>query len=664
MLLELSPDAQHHRASVRFRKHLRITVLVSALVWIATDRAGASSSTSSQSSNSNTSSANSPSIMAASLPQGAAQSGTSATPPAPPSNLEVVTIIPSPSGSFDGPAELPRVYVQSAMADTPAPGVVIPVSPGTNLQTVINQAACGDTISLQAGATFSVMGLKLPAKNCDDQHWIIIRTSAPDSSLPPEGTRINPSYAGITSLPGRPTFSGGSGDVMAKILVAPYNSISIAGDHYRLLGLEVTRPVGGGTVYELVSINATGASYVVLDRMWIHGTAQDETTRGIALAGTYVALVDSYLTDFHCIAVSGTCTDSQAIGGGGGSNPMGPYRILDNFLEAAGENIMFGGAAATMTPADIEIRLNHLFKPLIWMKGQPGFVGGANGNPFIVKNNFELKNAQRVLYEGNIADYTWGGFSQSGFTILLTPKNPGRNLCPLCKVTDVTIRYSVSNHMAAGMQIANALSDAGGAALDGGRYSIHDMVFDDMNASLYQGDPLGVQISNDWSQNVLHDVAINHVTMINDPAGGILAVGNRTNFPEMTNISITNSIVNGATYPVWSTGGGPINCAYHDVPITTITACFSPYQFSGNLIMGENLARWPLADWPTGNYFPAGASSVGFANYTGGDYLLCQGPGVPASSCVSASSYANAGTDGKSPGANIVAVDSTTLGVQ
>jgi len=90
-----------------------------------------------------------------------------------------------------------------------------------------------------------------------------------------------------------------------------------------------------------------------------------------------------------------------------GRQPDGTVQDRDNFLEASAENILFGGGEASLTPADIEISQNHFFKPLIWMKGQPGYVGGTNGNPFIVKNLLELKNAQRLLLDGNIMEYSW-----------------------------------------------------------------------------------------------------------------------------------------------------------------------------------------------------------------------------------------------------------------
>ena len=129
-------------------------------------------------------------------------------------------------GQFDGPAELPRVYVQSAMSDTPTPGKVVAVHEGDNLQSAINSANCGDRIELDAGAAF--VGLfHFPEKPCDDSHWIVVRTSAPDSSLPPEGSRLTPCWAGVASLPGRPDFHcAATRNSLAKSTTSPSPSVT------------------------------------------------------------------------------------------------------------------------------------------------------------------------------------------------------------------------------------------------------------------------------------------------------------------------------------------------------------------------------------------------------------------------------------------------------
>ena len=574
-----------------------------------------------------------------------------------------VTVNSNPSG-FDGPAELPRVYLQSTMTDTPTPGNVINVNAADSLQTALNNASCGDTILLQAGATFTG-SFTLPAKRCDDQHWIVVRTSAPDSSLPPEGTRMTPCYAGVASLPGRPAFQCSTTQKLLPQIaykgIAGNGPLTFAwgANHYRLLGLEITRLAGTGFIGDLVSVKSGGtADRIVIDRVWLHGTAHDETGRGVGLNNTTnVSVVDSYLNDFHCTSVTGSCVDSQAVQGGGGIDPGGPYKIVNNFLEAAAESVLFGGGPAAGTPADIEIRGNHFFKPLQWMPGAPGFVGGTDGRPFIAKNNFELKNAQRVLFEGNILEYSWGGFSQAGYSILLTPKNQTwgtTNVCPICQVTDVTIRYSIISHAGAGITIANVLSAAGGMAVDGARYSIHDITLDDITAKRYNGSGPLILVLNNWTANPLNSVTINHITGINDPSRPMLTLGNQLSNPAMWGFNFTNNIVIAGSLPVWSAGGGSTACGYHDVPITSLNACFSTYTFADNALVANPLA-YPPSKWPSGNYFPVDVNAVQFVNYkngNGGDYHL-----------QTSSPYKNAGSDGKDLGADIAAIEAATAGV-
>ena len=161
-----------------------------------------------------------------------------------------ISIAPSanPAGSFDGPAELPRVYLLSSLADTPAPGTTISVGTGGDLQGALNAANCGDTITLEAGASFSGQ-FRIPAKACDAQHWIIVRTSSPDSALPAEGQRATPCYAGVASLVGRPQYScTNPQNVMAKVQMqktgdGPFQ-FATGANYYRFIGLEVTRSYG------------------------------------------------------------------------------------------------------------------------------------------------------------------------------------------------------------------------------------------------------------------------------------------------------------------------------------------------------------------------------------------------------------------------------------
>ncbi len=564
------------------------------------------------------------------------------------------------AGGYDGPAALPRVLIQTAMANTPAPGITIIVNNGENLQAALNNARCGDTIRLQAGATFTGL-FTFPSKNCDDAHWIIVRTSSDDSLLPAEGSRLNPCYAGVSSLPGRPAFNCSSTrNVLAKLIMNRAGSsgpvyFAPGAGHYRLIGLELTRAAGIGVVYALASPTSGAVSNkIIYDRIWFHGTAHDETTRGVQLGGsTYVSVIDSFFTDFHCVHMTGLCTDAQAINGGISSNPMGPYKIVNNFLEASGENILMGGGAATYTPADIEITHNHLFKPLTWMKGQPGYVGGANGNPFMVKNLFELKNAQRVLFDSNIMENTWGGFSQAGFAILLTPKNQF-NLCPICRVTDITIRYNYISHMGAGMQLGNGTDD-GALPLNGGRYSIHDDVFDDINGATYKGPSLFAQVSTGPGVPILHDVTINHITAFAKKT--VLMIGDELSMnPPMSNFVFTNNIVNAGSYPVWSTGtDGSLNCAVHDSPIITLNDCFTSHIFSNNAVVAIP-SRAPVSTWPTHNFFPTSATAVEFVDYnggSGGNYQL-----------QSSSPYKGAGTDSKDLGADVPGVNAAIARVR
>ena len=584
-----------------------------------------------------------------------------------------LTATASNSGNFDGPAELPRATVQSTLADTPAPGTIINVAAGGNLQAAIDNASCGDTIQLQAGATFTG-SFTLPAKNCDGSHWIIIRTNAPDSALPSEGTRISPCYAGIASLPGRPAFSCSSAqNVMAKLVASkgmPAMRLDGGANYYRLgPGLEITRAAGDGGHAALISHDtpiSQGINHIVIDRNWIHGTATDDTMRGINLdAITYAAVVDSYINDFHCTAVIGVCSDAQAIAGGNGFLAEGPWKIENNFLEASTENILLGGSGGSIVPSDITIRHNHFFKPMTWMPGSANFVGAVNTNttkctstpghcPFVVKNLLELKNAQRLLLEGNIMENTWAGFTQHAAALVLMATNQGMLTGNTnATVADITVRYDHISHTGRGFSIADTQGKWGPARM-AARFSIHDDVFDDISPAYANGDTSPVigsafQISDCGICTPLYGVNISHLTMLFRSPTFFMILGGSTS-SSIQNVKFTNNIVTARSGLVVTGTGSPAPCGFYgDTVLARIHSCISSYSFSNNVLPGATGA------WPAGNYYPVDTASIQFADYnggSGGDYHL-----LPSSP------YKSAGSDGKDLGANIDAINEAIAGV-
>lgn len=557
-------------------------------------------------------------------------------------------------GGKDGPAEPPRTCYYTGMDGTPSPGKQVRVSPKADLAALLDQAKCGDTLLLPAGASFEVKDL--PRKNCDGQHYITVRTDTPDSKLPPEGTRITPAWAGVASLPGRPQYAqppGGAAKLMATLVVSRPPGV-VVGDHIRFIGIEWTSDPALN-IGRLV--NADGADHVILDRNWLHPGQGAEVGKGVGIShgARFIAVINSYISGLNCVARSGKCTDSSAISGGNGDLPVGTFKIVNNFLEASGENLLFGGAPATLNPTDIEIRRNHLFKPLTWKRGEPGYTPAPAGDPYIVKNNFEVKNAQRVLFEANLLEGSWGGFTQTGFSIVLSPKNQG-NKCPKCQVTDVTIRYSRIRDVAGVLVVANVRSDAGGSTIDGGRYSIHDLVADNVHDRDYEGP--GVFLKMLVIDPPLHDVQLDHITaFVPGPLMTLLSKDTK-----IDNFSLTNSVVavGGRRPALASAGGGPDSCATktqsHGAE-AVLKQCFSNYRFDHNLVMTDR------GGWPSGTIV-ASPGSAGIRDLKDGvakDARLCR---EKMDGCPKVSPGAGAAPGGRDLGADVDAIDAALHGVE
>ena len=118
--------------------------------------------------------------------------------------------------------------------------------------------------------------------------------------------------------------------------------------------------------------------HIELDRVLIAGDPTVGQKRAIAANAAYVTIENSDIRDIKAAG-----QDSQAIAAW---NSPGPFTIRNNYLEAAGENVMFGGADISIPgviPSDITLENNILTKDPAW-----------RGSSWTVKNVLELKNAQ------------------------------------------------------------------------------------------------------------------------------------------------------------------------------------------------------------------------------------------------------------------------------
>jgi hypothetical protein len=523
--------------------------------------------------------------------------------------ITACTALPMATGRAVAPGrpELPRVTVDTEYRA--GGGKTISVRRGGKVQAALDSATPGDTIELEAGATFT--GRFVLSKKTGDG-WITIRSSA-HAQLPPPGTRVGPEHAPLMAklVPAHPT--------------EPAIITQTGAHHYRLTGLEVTASPGAGQMNNaliiLDSAHYEGSTYVrqtsldqvphhiIIDRSYIHGAATGEYVRGVVLNSAHTAIIDSYLAEFHT-----TGSDTQAAVGWNGP---GPFKLVNNYLQAAGENLMFGGAVAHipgLIPSDVEIRGNHFHKPLSWFPQDPSYAG----TKWVVKNLLECKSGQRWLIEGNLFENHWAG-AQSGWFFMSTPKTQvGQNPWNVC--SDLTFRYNWIRRTTAGI----ALSGTDGyASQRSGRIAIQHNVFEGLGANVVAGAHNGVAF---MPSNGILDLVIDHNTIFNTSTV-LLFTG--VKYGAMTGFVFQNNILNAAGYGIFGdgVGGG-----------TTALNTYAPgWSVRRNLLAGPKASTlFPVPD----TFYVPSMDAAGFADLAAGDYELRDG-----------NQYREAGTDREALGA-------------
>jgi hypothetical protein len=473
---------------------------------------------------------------------------------------------------------------------------------GDDLQAALRSARLGDTIVLEAGAIFTGP-VTLPFKSAGsgtDADYITIRTSDM-TAIAGAGERIKPEIHS-RALP--------------KI-VAPNEKPAVATEpgahHYKFVGVEFMPAQNATYVYNVVDLGSSDYTstaqfphHLIFDRCYVHSSGLNRARRGFALNSAETSIINSQVSGF-----AGASDETQAIAGWNGP---GPLHIVNNYLEGAGEVILIGGgdpSIANLVPSDIEIRRNFLSKPKEWL-------GRAS-----VKGTLELKNARRVLIEGNLIE------SEILTTaIVLTVRNQSGK-APWSVIEDVVVENNVVRHASSGINILG--NDNEHRSQEAKRIRIANNLLTDIVANDPSNIPYFLQINGGQQITVAHNTvqqAGNVITAYGLPSSNFVFRDNIVQLNQYGIVCLTNG-----------SDCGPENMFCN---------CFPGAVFKGN-VFADNLGIAALdhlpEKYPFGNYFAGSYQRIGFSDFAHGNWRLAAN-----------SRTRNRGSDGKDPGVDTEAL--------
>jgi len=438
-------------------------------------------------------------------------------------------------------------------------GQIINVPAGGDLQAAINSAQLGDTIIIQAGATYGIVTLP----NKSGTSYLTIQSSRASELT----GRVNPSQAAL--------FAKLQSNINAEAVI----KTTAGAHHYKFVGIEVSTSSTSVAVYDLVRFGegrqtqTTSAQVphdLIIDRSYIHGFADQDVQRGVSLNSAETTISNSYISNIHGIGF-----DTQAVGGWNGP---GPFHIINNYLEGAGENIMFGGAdpaSSDLVPSNIEIRRNYVFKPLSWKVGDPTYAG----IHWTVKNLFELKNAKNVVIDGNVFENNWAD-GQAGQGILLTVRNQ-ECTAPYSTVQNITFTNNTVKNALGALNFLGKDNEAEpafgkcplatGGSVRGTGVTLNNNLFNNINGS--------------WlTQNGFYNVSASRNTHVQNGNLTTLYGEQSQGFSYTTNLTIDHD------YGIFGDGG------------TVGTSALDKY--TPGWVMTGNVIAKPYGTYPPNNQYP------------------------------------------------------------
>lgn len=522
-------------------------------------------------------------------------------------------------------------------------------------KTCLDNAQAGDIIELDPDVVYDNADLgiddrfKISAKGTAN-NWIVIRPKLDAfavDKLPDFGGRVGPEHQDyLVEVKGKQR----GGDSGRAIDVLP------GAEYVRFIGIEfgTPGPSGGPNDPELATVVHLGEAsapitlpssasttretdvlpkHIIFDRVWVHGKDGAQVKNGIVMNGNYVGIVGSYISNIT------HGSESHALWV---NNGEGPFTVENNYLEATGVNVLFGGDDPTVTqngapyelrPSDIRVKNNVFSKRWAW-----------RGGPWNIKNLFETKNARRVLLEENVFQNTWGDSQFFAIVIKSTNQLGG---CSWCSSVDVTIRNNVMRHTTSALHIVGSGSTPNGTSNERTRrVDVYDNLFYEISKEHHFGAGYAVRLVNDFE-----DVSIKDNTFIaaDGQAGIQITVDrwvsdvNEENDPGQLPFSGASVCTNGpfdlGPWQLTHGCGQNLTVQNNIIPNNEFGALRTPLgggtnflnqvvngtnSLTNNIIYGNTAKGYapPIQSAYPGNTFAVDEGAIGFSDYANYNYEL------------------------------------------
>src|SRR4051812_3537388 len=421
-------------------------------------------------------------------------------------------------------------------ADAVAATTTVPA--GADLQLALNAARPGDVLVLQAGAR-DIGPFKLPPNPAGQT--ITIRSSAllPERRIGPQDVALLPTLAAVVASP-----------IVDGVGAA----------NWRLDGIALESVIDGtGEVILLQD-----STNIYLDRLLIVAGVNGQK-RGIRGNGQNITLTRSYIAN-----IARASQDSQAFCAWDGA---GPYTLTNNYLEAASENVMIGGAdsqSPDRIPSDILVEGNSFSKRLEW-----------KGAGLVVKNLFELKVGRRITIRGNVFERDWTD-AQTGYGILMKVVDQG-GTAPWSVLEDVLFGQNVVRDVENGFNIlGNDYAAPSGRAT---RITIKNNLLVTSGTAFQLGGEIGDLVID-------HNTVDQGYTLMSLYKGTIWSAGAAATRPgtfAIEHLTYTNNLARHNTYGVKGQGTA--------VGTPSLTAFTVSYAWTNNALAGGAGFPYPSITW-------------------------------------------------------------------